>query len=310
MKFIQETVKININSTNTQAKNDIEALVKKSEGEFDIQLEEIVQNIINQNKQIILLAGPSASGKTTTAKMLVKKLMAKGKKANRISLDNFYRNAENAPRWDNGRKNFETIDALDVIYLAEKLREVEKNGISQFPVFDFLIGKRTEKTFDVTFEEDTILILEGLHALNPQISRHIDEKKCYKIYVSSHSEFVDDDMSSAMTTRDLRLIRRCVRDYFHRGASLEETFDFWVDVCNGEELYIRPFRTLCDYHINSTHEYEVYLYRKYILEIIDTSPKNKEYEETKKRLKESVLSFEDIKVALLESSLLKEFLPK
>lgn len=310
MKFIEQTNKISIEQTNSYSPENITTLIDESETFFDEQINSVVDEIINKNKQIILLAGPSASGKTTTAKIIGKKLIESGKKATRISLDNFYKNADMAPLWEDGRKNFESIESLDVVHFANCLEELQQSTISKFPVFDFITGTRTTKTFDVELSNDTILIFEGLHALNPNISEYVDKEKCYKIYVSAHSDFVDKNNNVVVSARDIRLTRRCVRDYFYRNATLEVTFGFWADVCKGEELYIRPFRHFADFHVNSTHQYEMFLYKNFIIDMFSNSSISEEFSEISSNLKSCVCSFKDFDLLPPISSLLNEFLPK
>ncbi len=229
------------------------------EQNFDDKVTEATQCIINSGHRIILLTGPSSSGKTTTCEMIADKLCEMGKKTTIISLDNFYKPREQLPLWPDGSRNFETIDGLDVDYFKDRISELLANGYSDFPVFSFKLNKRIHSD-RIVFDSNTFLIIEGIHALNPLLYDFIGSDETYKIYISVHSDFVNTHGEIILPARQLRLIRRLLRDVEFRGISIDETFSMWEKVCKGEDLYIRPYRFNADFHINSTHDYEPFLY--------------------------------------------------
>ncbi len=234
------------------------------EAAFDSKIEEVCNAVIQQQTTMILLAGPSASGKTTTAKKLMAHLNAKGKSAERISLDNFYKPRNQLPAWKDGSINFESIDGLDLDYFHQLMRQLWEKREADFPLFDFQESKRREKTFHVAYSPDTFLIFEGIHALNPQFFAAMDGHPCMGIYVSVHSDFVAQDGRVLLPARQLRLTRRIIRDLASRGSTAANTLSMWDKVLKGERLYIHPYRPTANIHINTVHGFEPFLYREKI----------------------------------------------
>ena len=265
--------------------------------------------ITQQHAHIILVTGPSASGKTTSAKMITNELKARGKQVDRISLDNFYRPTSQLPRWEDGYQNYESVDGLDIPCFEAFLEHLFRDGHSLLPVFDFATGKRAEKTIDIGFDEHTYLIFEGIHALNPKVTQPLEGHAAMKIYISTHSDFIDSDGSILLTARDLRLTRRILRDFWYRSTTAEETFRMWYYVLKGEDLYIRPFRQYADLHINSTHSYEPFLYHDALVQTLERTSPDSPYRDTIRHLLESARHFFGIDSDLIpKTSLIQEFI--
>lgn len=239
--------------------NNPEQAVLEAEKRYHSMLSNICETAIREHKYIILITGPSASGKTTSAKYLASLLEARGKRVNRISLDNFYRNKEELPRWEDGYQNYESIEGLDIPHFDEVMNRLLTKGEAVFPIFDFTTGYRSESTFTLTFDSQTFLILEGIHALNPLLYNVLGSYPAMKLYISVHSKFVDDG-NTVLSARNLRLSRRILRDFHYRCTRASDTLNMWKYVLRGEELYIFPFREHADLHIDSTHLYEPFLY--------------------------------------------------
>lgn len=284
-----------LSQINYEAQNDTAAFISAAEERYSFALDCVVERIIN-NKcvEIVLLAGPSCSGKTTTANKLRERLADKGHKAYTISLDDFYRNSIDAIIGDDGKPDFETVHALDLDLLEKVLKKLVKDRTSKIPRFDFDIGIRTDNAFQITLDEGDVVILEGLHALNPIIYGYLPAEALLKIYISVSTRIYDDSGYVILTKRDLRLIRRTVRDYHSRSSSVENTFDMWDGVLEGENKYLAPYKYCADILIDTIHNYEPCVFKSRALELFKTvEPDSVWYNETQ-RLTEKLVLFSDI----------------
>lgn len=211
----------------------------------------------NINVKIVMLAGPSSSGKTTTASLLSKEVERLGGKAYTVSLDDFYLNrSEGYPVDENGEPDFECVEALDIELLHSCLNELIVSGESLLPVFDFTTGIRHDNSKHIKLNDKDVLIVEGLHALNPVITDTLDKESLYKIYVSVSSRVYDENGESFLSKRNLRFLRRMLRDYRFRAMPVEGTFDIWKSVTRGEDKYLFPFEENADIKLNSFHPCE------------------------------------------------------
>ncbi len=218
-----------------------------------------------------MLAGPSSSGKTTTASMLSKGIEFMGGRAYTVSLDDFYfPHSVGYPLDENGKPDYECVEALDVELIHLCLGELIRKGKSSLPVFDFTSGERINNAKNITLKENDVIIVEGLHALNPAITDTLDSENLYKIYVSVSSRVYENDGSVLLSKRDLRFVRRMVRDYSFRSTSVEKTFEVWESVMRGEDKYLFPFEYLADVKINSFHPCEPCVLSKRAVELLKT----------------------------------------
>lgn len=265
--FIEATQKININEAIEQAKYNLVGFIAGEEERFKKQIDNATNYIINKKSNLVFLTGPSSSGKTTTSIFLERELEKQGFNTERISLDNFYKSRAELPLWPDGSQNFESIAGLDLDFFEERVNSLIKDGYAKMPRFDFAVGeRRPDKFFEVNYDADTIIIFEGIHALNPELYERIDDENATKLYVSVHSDYVDDENKRYIKASDVRLCRRLIRDHLHRGTQPEFTLSLWNKVCRGEKEYIRPYRTNSDIAINSMHAYEIFVYRDYMLD--------------------------------------------
>lgn len=284
-----------LSQINYEAQNDTAAFISAAEERYSFALDCVVERIIN-NKcvEIVLLAGPSCSGKTTTANKLRERLADKGHKAYTISLDDFYRNSKDAIIGDDGKPDFETVHALDLDLLEKVLRKLVKERTAKIPRFDFDTGIRTDNAFEITLDEGDVVILEGLHALNPIIYGYLPSEALLKIYISVSTRIYDDSGYVILTKRDLRLIRRTIRDYHSRSSSVENTFDMWDGVLEGENKYLAPYKYCADILIDTIHNYEPCVFKSRALELFKTvEPDSVWFAETQ-RLTEKLVLFSDI----------------
>lgn len=309
MKYTEIMDKIYVNELKKDFITDKINLINSQEIKYDKEISYIANTAAKNNKHVILLTGPSSSGKTTTAKKLAKGLEKLNKKVYRISLDNFYKSGNNFPLWEDGQQNYETIEALDIEYFNSKIKELSENKKASFPIYDFSKRKKSEKTFDVEYDEQTFLIFEGIHALNPLLSQNLKTSNTLKIYVSVHSDFVDDTNKIILPARTLRLMRRTLRDNIYRGSDFDETFDLWKYVLRGEELYIKPFKKTADIHINSTHSYEPFLFCPKIIDLLKGQENHLKHKEIINELIKISSNFEKLDDNLIpKTSLIQEFL--
>ncbi len=297
-----------VNETAEKLFQNPQAFFTAEEDAFDRKMQEVCDYVIERQATVILLAGPSSSGKTTTAKKLLSHLRERGKTAERISLDNFYHPRSQLPTWEDGSLNFETIEGLDIAYFHQLMQQLWEQREADFPLFDFHKGCRREKTFHVSYIPHSYLIFEGLHALNPLFFSAMENQPCLGIYVSVHSDFVLEDQKILLSGRQLRLTRRIIRDQISRGSTADDTIAMWDKVLKGEELYIRPYRSTADIHINTTHSFEPFLYRDKIKAALSDYPADAPYQDMVKSLKAGYDSFLSCDSRYLSAdSLIREF---
>lgn len=275
--MIFEKSQLDTNLINMQGIHAPEELVKNGiKGYFD-QIDEVVHDILNQSKiKVILLSGPSSSGKTTTANLIKEKLCQKGISANVISMDDFFVNRENTPLLPDGSYDYENITALDIDCFKEFLKQIIENNTAMMPKFNFVTGKR-DGYQKLAVKKGGVLIIEGIHALNPSIINNHDDE-IYRVYVCVNTNFCVDN-NVVLDAKRLRRMRRAIRDLHTRGATIEQTVNMWNNVCIGEEKYIKPFKNNADFLIDSTHNFEPLLYKKYLPKLLDNSPISKEFED-------------------------------
>lgn len=238
-----------------------------------------------QNVKIVLVSGPSSSGKTTFSKRLSVQLMVSGLKPVIISMDNYFVNREDTPKDENGEYDFETFSALDLTFFNNQMKLLLKGYEVELPFFNFETGKRIFRGEMLKLEHDTVIILEGIHALNPMLMPDISMENIFKIYVSALTTISIDNHNWVPTT-DTRLLRRIIRDYRFRNYSAQETIARWPSVRRGEEKWIFPFQEEADVMFNSALIFELAVLKKYAEPILAEVPKYcDEYTETHRLLK-------------------------
>jgi uridine kinase len=215
----------------------------------------------NDNLRIVLVAGPSSSGKTTFATRLSVHLKALGRRCRAISVDDYYKNREDIPRDEQGKPDFECIEALDTQKLGEDLQLLLAGKEAQMPRFDFVAGRRASELVPMRIEDD-ILIIEGIHGLNNALTYTVPADKKFKIFISPLTT-LNIDGHSVVMPEDLRLLRRLVRDKRTRGYSFAQTFAIWDSVRRGEFKFILPYQHTADVMFNSTLLYEPLLLKKH-----------------------------------------------
>lgn len=267
---------------------------------------EIIHN--DKSKKIVMLAGPSCSGKTTTSKLLSDMFIKKGNRAYTVSLDDFYHpRSVGYPLDENGKPDYECVEALDIELLHSCFGKLLKNGSAEFPVFDFHSGERLNNAKKLELSENDVIIVEGLHALNPVITETLDENRLYRLYVSVSSRVYEENGEVFLSKRNLRFIRRIVRDYAFRSTSPERTFEIWQSVMKGEDKYLFPFEENADMKLNSFHPCEPCVLSEKAIKLLETVSVS-EYKTQADLMINKLKLFRTIDCSLLpEDSLLREF---
>lgn len=262
----------------------------------------------DKSKKIVMLAGPSSSGKTTTAKILSDEIKALGGRAYTVSLDDFYHpHSVGYPLDENGKPDYECVEALDTELLHVKLHELVEKGKASLPVFEFKTGERINNAKTIELKENDVIIVEGLHALNPVITDTLSKNNLYKIYVSVSSRVYNENGDVLLSKRDLRFIRRMVRDFSFRSTSVERTFEIWQSVTRGEDKYLFSFEHLANMKINSFHPCEPCVFAQRAISLL-AHVENPGYKEKAQRLIFTLSLFKKADYSLLPTdSLLREF---
>lgn len=278
----------NVGEFNVACKNNQSFnLIKVSEALHEKKVASIADMISQRTDKVkfVLISGPSSSGKTTFSKRLSIQLMVSGLKPVALSLDNYFVNREDTPLDENGEWDFEHLHALDLDLFNQHLKQLLAGEEIEIPFFNFEDGKRYFKGEKLNLEADSILLMEGIHALNPQLIPEIPQDFTFKIYVSALTTISIDNHNWIPTT-DTRLLRRIIRDYRFRNYSARETIARWPSVRRGEEKWIFPFQENADVMFNSALLFELAVLKKHAEPILAEVPKYcDEYTETHRLIK-------------------------
>lgn len=243
--------------------NTIEELIQMDELMKNHGLMELAKKIIeHQNAKIVLIAGPSSTGKTTTTNKLMLCLKSLGKNPKMLSIDDFFVDRSDTPLDKNGNPDFEKLEAVDLKLFEETIEKLLTQEETTTPTYNFILG---EKEFNqkIKLEKDDILLIEGIHALNPKVLEHIPKEKKITIYLSALTE-LNIDNHVRISTTDNRLLRRIVRDNRTRGNKVEDTLKSWAKVREGEENYIFPYQDEADYTFNTAMIYELGVLKTFV----------------------------------------------
>lgn len=288
-------------------------LINVAEALQEKKIAQIADTIYHRSEEgkpvkLILISGPSSSGKTTFSKRLSIQLMTNGLKPYPISLDDYFVDREKTPKDEKGDYDYESLYALDLEAFNNDLKALLRGEEIALPRFNFTTGRREYKGEKLKIEEQTILILEGIHALNPELTQHIAEENKFKIYVSALTTISLDDHNWIPTT-DNRLLRRIIRDYNYRGYSAQETISRWPSVRAGEDKWIFPYQERADVMFNSALLFELAVLRFHAEPILSGVPRNcPEYAEAYRLLK-FIKYFTPVQdKEIPPTSLLREFL--
>lgn len=287
-----------------------ERMIGEVEDSYHEHLRNIARNIEENHRgtRLVMLSGPSSSGKTTTAQLLRKYLREMGAGAHIISLDDFYRGTGLAPLLPNGKYDYESVEALDVEKIQACLKNVTGSGRFSVPRYSFSLGRPEpeERLYEIGPKD--VVIVEGIHGLNPIFTRDLPPETCVKLYVSIKQQ-IKDANGEVISPMDLRLVRRIVRDIKFRSTDADRTLSMWPEVVAGEDSYIRPYRISADYTVNSIHIYEPCVLRTTAIPLLrQIAPDSPNYRKARD-LESRLMRFEPISPTLVpENSMLREFL--
>ncbi|MGI6188376.1 MAG: nucleoside kinase [Clostridiales bacterium] len=285
-------------------------IIRVCEAQHEKQIAAIADEIAAQRDRIhlIIIAGPSSSGKTTFAQRLRIQLMVNGMRPIPISIDNYFLHKEDIPINEYGERDVESIDAIDIELFNEHMTRIIQGQEVEIPYFNFEKGEREYRGHRIRIDDNQPVIIEGIHGLNEELTAMIPKRNKYKIYISALTQLNIDDHNRIPTT-DGRLIRRIVRDYQFRGASVEDTLGMWPSVRRGEEKFMFPFQEQADIMFNSALAYELAVLKPYIEPLLDAVSCDSPYYMEANRLKKFMKYILKLDAAEVpNTSILREFI--
>ena len=260
-------------------------LIKLAEALHEKKIAQIADAIAEKRPKIVFISGPSSSGKTTFSKRLQIQLLVDGIKPEVLSMDDYFVNRVDTPKDENGEYDFETVKAVDLPFFQQQMHELLDGKEVALPTYDFTKGERVFKGNKLKLQKDSVLVIEGLHALNPCVLPDVDKSLTFKIFVSALTT-INIDNHNWIPTTDIRLLRRVVRDYKYRGFSAKETIARCPSVIRGEMKWVYPFQEEADVMFNSALIYETAVMKPYVEALLFGVPRGcHEYVEAKRLLK-------------------------
>lgn len=244
---------------------DMRDFIRISETRHEKHLGDIAEEIANHHDQLkwILIAGPSAAGKTTSSKRLMVHLQVNGLRPVRLELDNYFKERSVTPKHPDGSYDFEHLDTIDLELLNDHLEKLDKGEEIELPTFNFCKGRSEYLGTRMKLAGNEVVVIEGIHALNPKLTAHLPAAHKYRIYINALTQLKLDNHNRLSTT-DLRLIRRMVRDFSHRGHDARQTLEMWPSVRSGEKRWIFPFQKEADITFNSSLDYELSVLKPFV----------------------------------------------
>ena len=242
-----------------------EQLAEFSEQSYRQRVAYAAEKVRRSGAKIVMLTGPSASGKTTSAHCLAKALQQQGTPAQVVSLDNFFKGAEFYPKMPDGTLDYENPDTLDLLLIKQCLKDLSQTGKTTLPVYDFTQEKRSAEVEPIDLQGG-VCIVEGIHALNPELTELVEGSEVYRVYAGLREEYCIDGRR-VINTQDIRLCRRTLRDAAARGRSPAKTLSMWDRVLDGETRYIKGFKTTADFLLDTSFTYELGLISRLLGEV-------------------------------------------
>lgn len=257
------------------SKSSAGEIIRISEAHYDSQLTRVADEIVhNKNKvKIVLIGGPSSSGKTTTAKKLAIYLKAKGIRPHTLSIDDYFLERNETPKTEEGEYDFESLRAIDINLFNKHLFKLLDGEKVDLPTFNFIEGKKEYKNRFLQLKEDDIIIIEGLHAINDELTSSVERKNKYKIYIAPLTQ-LNIDNHNRIHSSDTRRLRRIIRDNRNRGYDAAATLNMWSKIREGEVKYIFPFQDEVDAIINTSLTYEIGVLKTYVEPLLFSVPEN------------------------------------
>jgi len=281
--------------------------VKECEQQYARRIEDGCNDIQHSGCRIVMLSGPSASGKTTTAHRLAREIRSRGDEATVVSLDHFFKNIEEYPLTEQGIPDFEHLHALDVECINRCLAQLIETGRTEIPYYDFQAQRRCDNWQPLEATGCAVVIIEGIHALNPLLAESIPYDRVLRVYAGLRTEYTQGT-GRAVATRDLRITRRLVRDFFFRGYSVRDTLELWGRLQEGERRWIKPFKPEADVLLDTSFAYEPGLFLPFLEDICRDPQSGGEYRELLLERLEQYRLFRSVDSATVPlDSMLREF---
>lgn len=271
MNSITTSSGFDIDAVNARIRRNPAGLVSEWENRYDAIISQAADSAAAHKSRIIFLSGPSSSGKTTTSYKLAEALSRLGIHARTVSTDDFFKSRSEAPLLPNGEPDLESIRAVDTDRLIAALNDIIRDGKALLPRYDFQTGVRHDEAVKVDIGKSGILIMEGIHALNPVISAGLAPHSAIKVYISVHSSFERAE-TVLLPKRWVRFLQRMVRDHRARGISPETNMRLWAAVCEGEDKYIRPYAREADLRIDTTLPYSPSALKSLAMPLLEKIP--------------------------------------
>lgn len=289
-------------------KGKIDKLIVVLEKLKEAMISSVAEDIAQKMPKVVLIAGPSSSGKTTFCKKMAYALEQQGLKPKMLSLDDYYDTLDNCPLDENGEYDFESLYALDLKLIEDHLTRLVAGEEVILPRYDFATASRQWQSEPTKMEEDSILIIEGIHGLNPELTGSLSNDLLYRIYISGSALKMGQNGQSFLST-DNRLIRRMVRDFKYRGTSAQSTIDRWMSVRLGERRWIVPYQKYANASVNTSFPYELGLLRHEAIPLLQNVTNEEPSYFEAQRLLKLLEEVHPVAVELLPKySILREFL--
>lgn len=285
-------------------------LISIAEALQEKKIADIADRILQEKKtvRLVLISGPSSSGKTTFAQRLSTQLRVNGLKPVPLSLDNYFVNRDQTPKDPSGQPNYEALEALDLKLLNQQMESLIKGETVQTPTFDFLTGSRSSRQECLCLDTNDVLVVEGIHALNPNLLSTVDHNYFFKIYISSLFQ-LNIDSHNRVPTTEARLIRRIIRDDKYRGFGPERTLKQWASVRRGENSNVFKYQEEADVMFNSSLLYELNALRPFAEPLLEAVEKESPYSDAVSRLLNLLSFFEPMETEKVPfNSILREFI--
>ena len=270
-----QNIQKDILEINKKSSIEPEELILEDMQHYQNQVLSLASKIIASNKKIILVSGGSSAGKTTTSRILQEEMAKLGVSSFVISMDDFYFNMDTIPLRADGKHDIESPEALDIKTIKKCLGDLISKGETKLPQFDFISHKRKEENLPCKLSSGQVVFMEGLHALNPKMIEGLDASKIMRVYIHCGGSYTYKG-EEIISSRDIRLMRRMLRDVRERDFSYEETLFMWDEVCKGEDKYILPYQKDAEEYINTFHPFEVLLYKSLLSKNLDKIKNAKE----------------------------------
>ncbi len=288
----------------------LEVCIADVESGYQAQLAELAAHVVRSRSRVVLLAGPSSSGKTTTANLLADTLRADGHAATVISLDDFYRSRYDSdyPKTPDGKPDYEAPESLRLDLVRQTIARVVRGEPAPIPRYDFKLGRRFDNAMVVDIPQGGCAIIEGLHALNPLLTEGMSRTSITRVFVSVSTNLVDESGKTVLSGRKIRFVRRLTRDFLYRASDARRTLSFWGGVKRGEDKYLYPYKETADFLFDTFHRYELGVMKPWTEQVIADDPTLSD--PLVDNVRAALAYFGEVPIDLVpETSLIREFVP-